>query len=129
MYHICVYAFITLYGIGCYTIDTIKSTYDGSSLQSDCLSVNISNNTTKPAIIASIKSFFQSLIENEGEDYASRQVRRNLGHSYLRDDELDGVRLPPHYSKKLVYERWCYEQGWIVGRGGHQKGSYKQFQS
>lgn len=62
----------------------------------------------------SIIEFMNELIENEGAPYASRQVRARCGRTYLRDDERDGVLLPPYLTKNAVYERWVYQRGWIA---------------
>ena len=76
-----------------------------------------------------MSSFFSELA-NEGDEYASRQVRTRLGRTYLRDNEVDGIRLPPSYTKRQLYVRCCFESGWIVGRGGSDGslGSIKNFQ-
>lgn len=65
-------------------------------------------------ITDSVIMFMAELVENEGTAHASRQVRGRLGRTYLRDDERDGVLLPPYLTKKKVYERWVYERGYIA---------------
>ena len=88
-----------------------------------------SNHKLDDEIYDSINTFFIEL-SSEGEYYASRHVRGRLGQAYLRDNEENGIRLPPSYSKRMVYDRWCYSRGWIIGRGGSDGslGSIKSFQ-
>lgn len=62
----------------------------------------------------SVITFMAELIETEGTAHASRVVRGRLGRAYLRDDEKDGVLLPPYLTKKKIYERWVYTRGHIA---------------
>ena len=130
-YHVCLNAFLSTYGIGYYFFNTIKSKYELSCFNTERNmahgnSGKRSNNAVKEEVEVALHSYFKDLA-NEGDDYASQQVRTNLGTTYLRDKELDDVRLPPFYSKKMVYDRWCYNQGWIAGRGQDTYKGYKSY--
>lgn len=119
-YSLCVHGYLALYGIGTYHYNSLKGRYV-DNIQHGLTGV-ASNNGTKEEILQSMREYFEELAD-EGEDYASRQVRTRLGGVYLRDKELDYVRLPPSYSKRLVYDRWVYKNGWIVGKATSDGGS------
>ena len=76
----------------------------------------------------SVRIFFKDL-EPECEDYASRIVRTRLGKEYLRDDEVDGLRLPTTYTKRYVYEKWVFSCGWVAVTSGADSsyGSIKDY--
>mmetsp|Transcript_19243 Transcript_19243/g.27065 ORF Transcript_19243/g.27065 Transcript_19243/m.27065 type:complete len:307 (+) Transcript_19243:42-962(+) len=42
----------------------------------------------------------------------------------LRDDDPDALSLPPHYSKRKVYEKWCWSVGWKVKKKSASQGIY-----
>ena len=114
-YVLCRHSFQKVYGVGHYVIDSLKNNYAESGRHLT-LKHGLSNKTSnlkksKEEALNSMKDFFESL-KGDGEDYASRQVRARLGNMYLRDDEND-IRLPPSWSKRIVYERWVYSNGWI----------------
>ena len=108
---ICVHAYLTLYGIGYYEMVPIKKKYDASCfIESRQLVhglVGKAGNNAKldQEVYDNLTVFFNDICNNEGDDYASRQVRTRLGQTYLRDNEEDGVRLPPSYSKRMLYNR------------------------
>ena len=60
----------------------------------------------------SLSIYFANLKE-EGAPFATRQIRELAGLTY-RDEDPDDVYLPPHMSKRRMYEKWCWEQGWIA---------------
>ena len=78
---------------------------------------------SKKEAYANADEFFEGL-KDESEDYASRIVRDVLGKTHLRDDEVDGVRLPPSWSIRGIYERWVYEMGWIAKVGASGDSNY-----
>ena len=128
-HNLCIHAYLSLYGIGAYKLKKYKEAYnntDGKVVHG--LALQKSNASIKLEIKQSIRDFMKDL-ESEGDEYASRQVRTRLGTSYLRDNEIGGIRLPPSYSKRLIYHKWCFKRGWIVGGGGSDSstGSIKTF--
>ena len=121
-YNFCLYGYLSLYGIGYYELQSLKRRYsqvcfDEHSMVTHGLKGKKGNSTLNDELYDSLRQFFEELSQ-EGDDYSSRQVRRAIGTAYLRDNELDGIRLPPSYSKRMIYEKWCFSRGWIVGRGG-----------
>jgi hypothetical protein len=48
-----------------------------------------------------------------GESYASIIVRA-LTKYELRDEEKDTVGLPSNFTKRSMYEQYCYESGWAI---------------
>ena len=129
---LCLCGFNCIYGYGSYEIDTIKGKYDQSTFGTERnishgLMGKASNNSVKEDILLSLHDYFKKDLKEEGDDYASRQVRTALGVSYLRDNELEGVRLPPFFTKRIIYERWCYSRGWVVPRGLQTDKTYKLY--
>eukprot|EP00957_Ditylum_brightwellii_P042383 3208904-Ditylum_brightwellii.AAC.1 len=43
-----------------------------------------------------------------------------------RDEDPDGAALPPHLGKQKLYERWCYENGWIAKRNKRHSANTSQ---
>ena len=130
-HNLCMYSYLCVYGIGPYHLETVKKKYEMSTFDSvrnlaHGLSGKKSNNTVSEQVISALNQFFKELKE-EGEDYASKQVRSHVGGTYLRDNEIDGVRLPPSYSKKGLYNQWCYNQGWVVTQGADTFKGYKAY--
>ena len=118
---LCMYSYLLIYGHGVYQLESIKKKYEKSYFNTERYMVHgltgrRNNHGLNPSVLHSLSEFFNAL-KDEGDDYASKQVRTSAGQLYLRDNELDGVRLPPSYSKKMLYDRWCFNQGWVV----HQK--------
>ena len=72
---------------------------------------NNTNNTLRCA--QDVIDFLYAIGEEEGEAHATRQVRIEF-QTCLRDSDLDLVQLPPCYSKRQLYQRFCYEKGWIA---------------
>ena len=130
-HNLCMYSYLCIYGIEPYFLESTKKKYEKSSFDTERniahgLTGQKNNNALTQEVEQSLTDFFNYLKE-EGDNYASKQVRSSLGNTYLRDNELDGVRLPPSYSKKMLYDRWCYNQGWIVGRCEDTFKSYKSY--
>jgi hypothetical protein len=48
-----------------------------------------------------------------GECYATQIVGVLMKYD-LRDEEKDAVDLPSHYMQRRMYERYCYENGWLT---------------
>jgi hypothetical protein len=48
-----------------------------------------------------------------GECYATHIVRVLTKYD-LRDEEKDAIDLPSHYTQRSMYERYCYENGWLT---------------
>eukprot|EP00957_Ditylum_brightwellii_P209112 15360387-Ditylum_brightwellii.AAC.2 len=70
-----------------------------------------------------LKQYFEGLKSNECTPFATRVIRELTGTT-TRDDDPDNVALPPHMGKRKVYERWCYERGWVAKRKQKALSSY-----
>ena len=68
-----------------------------------------------------VLKFLDNVAETEGEPYASQFVRTIAGCE-LRDEEKGILELPPSYTKRKLYERFCFENGWIASADA--KGNY-----
>ena len=73
-------------------------------------------------IDTALHEFFQAL-SKEGLPFATRLVRERVGLT-TRDDNPDDVSLPPHFSKRQLYAKWCWSRGWMVVKKSTQKTSY-----
>ena len=69
-------------------------------------------------------TFLNEIGELECEPYATRFVRTLAGYE-LRDNEKCVIELHPSYTKRKIYERFCYENGWITKSDA--KGIYKSW--
>ena len=115
---LCRHSFQRLFGIGYQKIDNIKRNYITNTDYSHGLKNTLGSRTLAiDDAINSISEFLNELKKEEGEVHASRQVRSRLGRVYLRDNE-DDLLLPPHWTIRKLYERWCYECGWITNSVG-----------
>ena len=64
-------------------------------------------------LYVTLNLFFGEIV-NEGITFATILIREETGLTACDNDE-DDVVLPPHMSKHICYERWCYQMGWMVG--------------
>ena len=65
-------------------------------------------------LYVTLNLFFDELA-NEETPFATTLVRKETGLT-TRDDDPDGVVLPPHMRKHQCYARWCYQMGWMVAK-------------
>jgi len=91
---------------------------------------NLSNyennkNAKSTEVTKSVIDFISDIAEQEGESHATRFVRTEV-QLFLRDEDLQLIQLPPYYTKRQLYERYCYERGWI-GKS-NAKGTYPPIQ-
>ena len=73
-----------------------------------------------------VLKFLDEIAKVEGEPYATRFVRTLAGCD-VRDEEDGILELPPSYSKRKLYERFCFEHGWIAR--ANAKGNYKEWRN
>ena len=72
-------------------------------------------------------NYLEKFQMNESEPYATRFVREMVGKSYhvgFRDSEVNRMELPPYYSKRKIYQMYCYSLGYKVksdSRGSYPK--------
>lgn len=57
--------------------------------------------------------FLSELGRNEGEAYATRFVRFLTGWS-IREEERGHVQLPSSFTKRKIYETYCFQNGWVA---------------
>lgn len=57
--------------------------------------------------------FIYDLAVTEGESYATRYVRLITGIA-VRDNEKGHTELPSSYTRRKLYERFCYHSGYVV---------------
>ena len=73
-----------------------------------------------------ILEFLDNVGDLEGEPYATRFIRTLVGIE-LRDEEKGIIELPPSYTKRKMYERFCYENGWVAKADA--RGNYKEWKN
>ena len=67
--------------------------------------------------------FLNNIADEEEEPVATRYIQSITG-LLTRDEQEDNTKiLPPHYSKRMLYERFCYEYGYIA-KTRSAKGNY-----
>jgi hypothetical protein len=69
-----------------------------------------------------IKDYLHEYFKNfklSTEPRATRQVREDVGGTWLKDDDSDVFDLPPYLSKRSLCMGWCRDRGWEV-RGSHK---------
>ena len=57
--------------------------------------------------------FTRAVGDLDGEPYATMLIRELTSIS-IRDEEKGILELPPLYTKRKLYEWYCYENGWIA---------------
>ena len=75
---------------------------------------NYENNLNKvTACTQRVIDFLYKLGKNEGEMHATRFMRMETRIG-VRDSDLSLVHLPSYYSKRQLYEMFCYQNGWEI---------------
>lgn len=54
-----------------------------------------------------------------------RDTTKEITKISLKNEEIDTFYLPPHYSKRSLYERYCYERGHVATK--NNSGTYSLF--
>ena len=57
--------------------------------------------------------FLTDIGEDEGESHATRFVRLDTQVD-VRDIDVELIQLPPYCTKSQLYERYCFQNGWIT---------------
>ena len=60
-----------------------------------------------------VLEYLSEVAHSSGESQATRFVRELTGIG-VRDEERNGVTLPAFYSKRKMYEEFCFINGWKV---------------
>lgn len=74
-------------------------------------------------VYLSLHIFFKLLIKEEGTPFATQIIRDKTG-MITRDDNPDGVALPPHMSKHRCYSQWCWSRGWVPTKSSRSQTIY-----
>ena len=74
---------------------------------------NVSNyennkNAKSTAVSQSVIDFINDIAEQEGESHATRFVRTEV-QLFLCGEDIQLIQLPPYYTKRQLYEHYCYE--------------------
>ena len=110
LYKVCQNALKNLFGIGQRQWYKLKS--DAALPSKD--NSNYKNNVNKQSkCTQSLVDFLYEIGETEGESYATRFIRMETKVG-IRDDDTKIIQLPSYFSKRSLYERYCYENGWIA---------------
>ena len=60
-----------------------------------------------------VLDFLMEVAHEDGESQATRFVREMTGIG-IRNEEKFGVTLPPYHTKRKLYQKYCWENGWHV---------------
>jgi hypothetical protein len=71
------------------------------------------NSKVEPETLDSLCTFFGE-VESLCEVIPTRFVRDRSGTNTTRDNDNEVRTLPPYWSKRKLYARWCSEHGWNV---------------
>ena len=72
-------------------------------------------------LVQEVIDFLHNIGEEEGETYATRFIRMETRIA-IRNADLNQIELPSSFTKRGIYERFCYERGWIARSASN--GSY-----
>ncbi len=124
-YFVCQNSFRNILGIFKYQWKTLKTaaltTIPGSISHGNLGKQNRRKGCIGQDVEDDVVEFLTQLGEKRGEAYATRFVRKRteLG---IRNDEEGVVELPSCYSKRSLFEQFCYERGYVVKPSA--KGNY-----
>ena len=82
-----------------------------------------SNNRLDSTTESNLFEYFNELKE-QASPFSTRIVREEVG-LLSRDDDPDIILLPPHMTKRRLYDAWCYRMGWMPQLSKRCKGTYK----
>lgn len=75
---------------------------------------NYQNNVNKvTACTQRVIDFLFEFAKTEGEMHATRFIRMETRIG-VRDSDLDLIHLPSYYTKRQLYETFCYQSGWEI---------------
>ena len=60
-----------------------------------------------------VLKFLMEVAHEDGESQATRFVRELTGIGILNEEKF-GVTLPPYHTKRKLYQKYCWENGWHV---------------
>jgi hypothetical protein len=72
---------------------------------------------------ASVIEFLSKLKETTVDPFATRIVRTETGTTTRYD--VDETVLPPHMTKRKIYESWCFSRGYKPTKSSTAKSTYK----
>eukprot|EP00536_Pseudo-nitzschia_multiseries_P005712 jgi/Psemu1/13278/gm1.13278_g len=112
---VCKYAVTVILDWGCRKWETCLKNLEDNTTPTHGLKGKRPNNTQQfddSDIVEDLADFFNDLKEL-GQPQSTRIMRVETGVG-LRDGEEGVVELPPSYSKRSLYYRFCYDHGWTV---------------
>ena len=74
---------------------------------------NIGNKNASFQYESEVLNFLMEVAHEDGESQATRFVREMTGIG-IRNEEKFGVTLPPYHTKRKLYQKYCWENGWHV---------------
>jgi hypothetical protein len=87
--------------------------YDPGPNMHNSESHTVKNGCMNNAIRDGAVDYLREIGRLYGECYATHIVRV-LTKYELCDEEKDTIDLPSHYTQRSMYERYCYENGWLT---------------
>ena len=116
-YKVCLNAVSILFDYGYWKIKTIKDSMNLAGVKEHGLKNRVSNRFVNKAdhygkIQEGLHKYFNNLQEG-AETHATRVIREATGVG-LRDEEVDLVELPSSHTKRQLYHKYCFENGYRV---------------
>ena len=74
---------------------------------------NIGNKNALFQYKSEVLKFLMEVAHEDGESQATRFIREMTGIG-IRNEEKFGVTLPPYHTKRKLYQKYCWENGWHV---------------
>ena len=74
---------------------------------------NVGNKNASFNYESEVLDFLMEVAHDDGESQATRFVREMTGIG-IRNEEKFGVTLPPYHTKRKLYQKYCWENGWHV---------------
>ena len=114
---ICINALAVVFNYGCIKLVSLKKDLKNSGVKVHGLKQKPSNRKLNQEekyeeIKNNLYTFFENLKE-EAETHSTRVIRKATGVG-LRDNEIDTVELPSSLSKRQLYYRYCFRNGYAV---------------
>eukprot|EP00977_Amphora_coffeiformis_P024958 scaffold17707_cov212-Amphora_coffeaeformis.AAC.11 len=127
---ICNAALLTILGYGQAFWTTVKKHVTERSIPIHALAGQCSNNSLNEETQMYLHLFFAD-IELHSSPTPMRYIREKTGTLHERDKE-DIKELPPYFTKRSLYRRYCFDQGWAIAtdcKGSPSKKEQKRDES
>ena len=110
---ICESALLTIIGYSRTFWTTCKQCAKEGTIPTHGLAGRPPNNSISDELSVELHLFFADM-QDFAEPIATRFIREKTGELDTRDEDDDVLQLAPSFSKRGLYQRFCYERGWKI---------------